>query len=146
MKTLVSISDLTLSPLPGDQPCSAISHCEMSWTIPGTVLEGAWSFGSEVLVCTTEDIPYEEVLHFCLLGADGKILDQIRLGGIYQTGMFALLKTGSATIRFRFFNHAAHELTVSEQPVWRMPFFGDPKGVGRSVGFSKRLLVDRSET
>lgn len=145
MKTLVAINGLSLSPISDDLPRSVARHNGTSWTIPGIVLEGAWSFGNEILVATTEDVPFEEALHFCVLGEAGKVLDHIRLGGIYQTGAFTLIPTGSAALRFRFFGDADFELTFSDRSAWRIPFFGDPKGVYRAPGLTKRLLIRRCD-
>ena len=142
MTSLIALEDVQLTPLEGEGPRAQVTRGATTWTVDGAVLEGAWSFGAELLVATTDNIPYEEGLHFSLLSPDGSVADEVELAHMYTTGSFALLGTEGATLRFRFFGDTDWLLRVCESPQVKVPFLGDPRGVGRPWGFFKRLLVE----
>jgi hypothetical protein len=142
VKSLITLDDVQLTALEGEDPRAQVARAGTTWTVDGSVLEGAWSFGAELLIATTDNIPYEEGLRFSLLSPDGSVVDEVELSHMYATGSFTLLGTEGATLRFRFFGGTDWLLRVCESPRVRVPFLGDPRGVGRPWGFSKRLLVE----
>lgn len=139
---LIPLDDLRLSALDGEIPQATVTRGIHSWTVAGAILEGAWSFGDEILVATTDDIPYEEGLNFSLLSPDGRVVEQVLIEHMYTTGSFESLGTEGANLRFRFFGDTDWVLRVKESPQFRLPFFGDPRGVVRPWGTWKRLLIE----
>jgi len=140
--SLIALRDVQLTALGGEGPHARVARAGTQWTVNGAVLEGAWSFGAELLVATTDDIPNEDGLHFSLLSPNGSVADEVDLVHMYTTGSFTLLGAEGPTLRFRFFGDTDWLLRVCDSPQARVPFLGDPRGVGRRWGFSKRLLVE----
>lgn len=111
------------------------------WTISGVILEGAWAIGYELLVVTSDNIPYEDMLHIALLAPGGCVVEQLDLGGIYTTGSFEALGLDGRALRFRFFNEMDWRVEVLDTPRRRIPYLSDPKGVRRGLGLSTRLAI-----
>ncbi|PTX57858.1 hypothetical protein C8N43_2531 [Litoreibacter ponti] len=146
MPELRSEPDVRLGPLTTKIPSAKISWKDTVWTVTGAVLEGAWSFGSELLVATTDDVPYEDMLHLCLLAPNGSVIEEVSFGGMYATGSFELLGLSGPTLQFRFINHMDWQAKVLDRPKRRFPYFGDPAGVSRAFGFSTRVDISTTPT
>lgn len=142
MVALREVEDVQLSRLAGENPRAQVARGGMTWAVDGVVLEGAWSLGDELLVATTDDVLHEDGLHFSLLAPVGHVVDEVSLVHVYTTGSFELLGSEGPTLRFRFFGDTDWVLRVCESPRGRVPLLGDPPGVVRRWGFSKRLLVE----
>ena len=55
----------------------------------GRILEGQYRLDNgSYLVLTTDDCPYEEVLHILLVDSELRLLDRIDIGREYQAGVF----------------------------------------------------------
>lgn len=112
------------------------------WTLPGAMLEALWSIGTEHLAITTDDVPYEDGLHLCLLSPQGEVIEEIQALSLYATGAFDLLSTAGQTLQFRFYDTPPWQLTISDAPQFRLPFAGTVKGTRRRpFAFWSRLSV-----
>lgn len=110
--------------------------------VPGAVLEAAALWRDRLLLLTTDDIPYEDVLHILLLDSSLKLLDQARLGGIYSTGRFALLPSPEPDrLRFRFIGDTDWTVRMLDAPGWYLPFWSEPTGVTRPWGLTRHFEV-----
>ncbi|MFY3385807.1 hypothetical protein [Paracidovorax sp. MALMAid1276] len=108
----------------------------------GAVLELAAQWQSFYLLLTTDDTPFEELLHIHLLGADLRLLDSATLGGIYATGSFSPLdSTAPDTLRFRFIGGTDWSVQVLPEAGFRMPLLSEPPGVSRPLGFTRHFIV-----
>ena len=116
------------------------THMGQGWSVPGAVLEGAWGIGQDILCATTDDTPYEEALHFSLLGPNQSV-EHLTLGAAYATGVFAAHGVQGNTLRFRFFGSQIWSITVEQRPRVRLPFLNDPAGVSRPLRLRTRLRV-----
>ncbi|MFN4118742.1 hypothetical protein [Acidovorax sp.] len=110
--------------------------------VPGAVLELAAQWQSFTLLFTTDDTPFEELLHIHLLDAELRLLDSATLGGIYSTGSFSLLaSTEPDTLRFRFIGDTDWSVQVLPEAGFRVPLWSEPAGVSRPLGFSRHFIV-----
>jgi hypothetical protein len=86
-------------------------------TAAGLTLEGATllaqfeTAGAHVLLVLDEDTPYEETLHFYLIGK-GMIIDHVTFGGAYTPGIFTLKATLEDRLCFTFANDDVYSLQV----------------------------------
>ncbi|WP_299437477.1 hypothetical protein [uncultured Rhodospira sp.] len=110
--------------------------------IPGCILEGAWRIDCHFLIATTDDITSEDQLHFLLLNSRAEFIDQVTLGAVYSTGVFAASHPKGARLSFRFFGDTTWTLTVLPSPSFRVPILGDPRGVHRPFSFRTRLRIE----
>lgn len=110
--------------------------------VEGALLESAARWQSFYLLFTTDDTPFEELLHIHLLDADLSLLDSATLGGIYSTGSFSLLESSDPdTLRFRFIGDTDWSVQVLPAPGFRAPLLSEPAGVSRPWGFSRHFIV-----
>lgn len=110
--------------------------------VEGAVLESAARWRSFYLLFTTDDTPFEELLHIHLLDAELRLLDSATLGGIYSTGAFSLLESADPdTLRFRFIGDTDWSVQVLAEPGFRAPLLSEPAGVSRPWGFSRHFIV-----
>ena len=117
-----------------------LTHQDGGWAVPGVVLEGAWAVGQDILCATTDDVPYEEALHFSLLGPHQRN-EHLTLGAAYATGIFAPLDVRDRTLLFRFFGSQVWSITVDQRPRVHLPFLNDPPGVRRTLSLRTRLRI-----
>ncbi|MFN7153299.1 MAG: hypothetical protein ACK4OE_06365 [Acidovorax sp.] len=110
--------------------------------VPGAVLEAAAQWQTFTLLFTTDDTPFEELLHIHLLDAQLNLLDSATVGGIYSTGSFSLLESDQPdTLRFRFIGGTDWSVQVLPEPGFRVPLLSEPTGVSRPLGFSRHFIV-----
>ncbi|TYQ02670.1 UNVERIFIED_ORG: hypothetical protein JN05_05334 [Zoogloea ramigera] len=111
--------------------------------LDGAVLEAALVWGDLLLLCMTDDVPYEEGLRIVLLDQDYKTLDSALIGAMYSTGVFSDLDlTEADTVRFRFFRGLVYTLTLLPQASFALPFFSDPGAVWRPFKWTRRFRID----
>ena len=110
--------------------------------VPGAVLEAAVQWQDHYLLFVTDDVPYEDFLHIILLDAQWRTVDCATLGGPYTTGSFSALSLlAPSTVRFRFIGDTDWELELLSASVFRIPLLGDPVGVTRPFGFTRRFVL-----
>ena len=145
---ILSASELSVTQVRG-LPEGAVPVCEIirsgqatGQQVPGAVLEAAAQWQSFTLLFTTDDTPFEELLHIHLLDAELRLLDSATLGGIYSTGSFSLLSSAEPdTLRFRFIGDADWSVQVLPEAGFRVPLWSEPAGVSRPLGFSRHFIV-----
>ncbi|MBK9234646.1 MAG: hypothetical protein IPO19_00755 [Rhodoferax sp.] len=110
--------------------------------LPGAVLEAAVQWRDHYLLFVTDDVPYEEALHIVLLDEQWRTVDCATMGGPYTTGSFSALSLlAPSTVRFRFIGDTDWELELLSGSVLRIPLLGDPRGVTRPHGFTRRFVL-----
>jgi hypothetical protein len=110
--------------------------------VRGATLEAAVEWNSYYLLFTTDDVPYEEMLRIALLDQDLGLLDTALIGSPYSTGSFSSLELIEPdTVTFRFIGGSPWEVQLLPAPALRLPFFSEPRGVHRPIGFTRRFIV-----
>lgn len=131
--------------LPAEAPpqCELLRQAEPTGVrVPGAVLEAAGQWQGFFLVLTTDDVPWEEMLHIHLLDARLQRLDSACIGAPYSTGSFSALPSlVPDLLRFRFMGDTDWSVQVLPKPGWRVPLWSEPAGVRRSMGFSRHFVV-----
>lgn len=147
MHTL-SLAELSVTPVAGgadDAPplCEIVRNGQATGRhVEGAVLELAARWQSFYLLFTTDDTPFEDLLHIHLLDADMSLLDSATLGGIYSTGSFSLLDSSEPNaLRFRFIGDTDWSVQVLPAPGFRAPLLSEPAGVSRRWGFTRHFIV-----
>lgn len=145
---ILSASELSVSRVAGlaedAQPqCEILRNGQaIGRQVPGAVLEAAAQWQAFTLLFTTDDTPFEELLHIHLLDAELSLLDSATVGGIYSTGSFSLLESDQPdTLRFRFIGGTDWSVQVLPEPGFRVPLLSEPTGVSRPLGFSRHFIV-----
>ncbi len=104
-----------------------IQSAVISLPIAGKELIAQYKIPLGYLALLTEDCPFEEALHFYLLDDQGHILDQLELSAAYNTGTFELQWLQNDGLLFSFFNSdESWQLSISQQPKWRLPRLYSP--------------------
>ncbi len=65
----------------------------------------------DVLLVLDEDSPFEEMLHFCLLRQD-QLIDHLRYGALYISGIFKLIQAAGDQLSFTFASDEVLRLSV----------------------------------
>lgn len=145
---ILSSTDVSLARIPnrpdGAEPVSEILRNGQATgrQVAGAVLEAAAQWQSFMLLFTTDDTPFEELLHIHLLDAQLNLLDCATVGGMYSTGSFSLLDAAEPdTVRFRFIGGTDWSVQVLPEPGFRVPLLSEPTGVSRPLGFSRHFVV-----
>ncbi len=145
---ILSSTDVSLARIPnrpdGAEPVSEILRNGQATgrQVAGAVLEAAAQWQSFMLLFTTDDTPFEELLHIHLLDAQLNLLDSATVGGMYSTGSFSLLDAAEPdTVRFRFIGGTDWSVQVLPAPGFRVPLLSEPTGVSRPLGFSRHFVV-----
>ncbi len=111
-------------------------------TVSGAVLEAAFKWNDYYLLFMTDDIPQEDMLSIHFLDKNLNLLDSATIGSIYSTGSFTLLEfEESDTVAFRFIGDTEWRVELSARPVLGLPYFSDPKGVQRKLGFKRYFKI-----
>lgn len=140
--------ELALQPWEGLAP-GAAPACEIirnaaptGVRVAGATLEAAGQWLGFLLLLTTDDTPFEEVLHVHLFNAELQQIDSASIGGPYTTGSFAVLPSPAEdTMCFRFIGHTDWSVQILPEPGFRMPLVSEPAGVMRPLGFLRRFIV-----
>ncbi|ORM67228.1 hypothetical protein HA51_20645 [Pantoea rwandensis] len=110
--------------------------------IPGSVLEAAVEVSpGRYVLFVTDGIAYEESLTIVLCQRDEGVQEIIYIEHAYTSGFFEALNIYNDHIQFQFFKDTLWSLRVADSPKFTLPFIGDPKGVKRNAGFTKRLII-----
>lgn len=111
-------------------------------TILGKVLEAAIRVDERrYLLFVTDDIIFEEMLKLLLLDlAQGIIVEELTIGGAYDSGHFEALKISPRSASFRFIGDTIWTVKVSASPTLKLPF-SDPGGVNRPMGLRKYIDI-----
>ena len=110
--------------------------------VSGAVLESAVSWDDFYLLFMTDDIPQEDMLGIHLFDKKLNLIDSATLGAMYSTGSFSSLELVDPNIvDFHFIGDTNWRVELLKKPVFGLPFFSDPKGVTRKLGFKKHLKI-----
>jgi hypothetical protein len=119
MTALLSVIEVfRLEPLPGEKPRSRVvaGGAATATVIEGVVLEAQFRSTQGFLLLTSDDTPFEEVLHVRLLDAQFRVLDGVDLGQAYHPGLLRNLRvSGDAELCFSFFGDDCWLLRVEPQ-------------------------------
>lgn len=109
-------------PIAGGERSWLLSDDGLRVAVDGVSLEAQFQCSSGYLVITSDDIPYEEGLHFYLLGGGGEVLDELSLGQINHSGILRnVVPHADDRLEFSFFGSERWHLTVLDKPVFRLP-------------------------
>ena len=147
-KRMEVTSEIALGPLTGKagKPESTVlirGH-KTQTTVRGHVLEVAIRCGSDWLLFTSDDVPYEEGLSIYLLDSRGVILDSAHLVQPYGTGIFSdvrLQPPNQVKFNFNFNGRVAWRVVVHSRAKLAIPWLPDQYGVWRSRRCLRRLSV-----
>ena len=112
-------------------------------SVAGSLLEAAFKTDrGELLLFTTDDTPFEELLNIQLLDAQLDPLDAAVLGSAYSTGSFEFLQTeGPSALLFRFIGDTDWTVDIWPSCRLRAPWCKDSVGVSSPLGLFKRFVV-----
>jgi hypothetical protein len=114
--------------------------------VPGCDLEAQLETDAGVLLFTTHDTPFEEILEIVLISPEGALTDNASIFWPSTTGTFQNLRViGPSQVQFDFFGTRPWSVTVYNRPRLRLPvpFLSEPLGVHRPCGFTRRFFVER---
>jgi hypothetical protein len=107
--------------------------------LAGSVLERQFQCGPWYLLLTSDNSPFEEVLHVYLIGRGPAVLDQLDLGQMYTPAVLSEVAVeGPDVLTFSFFGGDRWRLRV-----WPRPRHTWPSGPFASVQRPWRLLLGR---
>lgn len=110
--------------------------------VSGAILEAAVQWREWYLLFLTDDCPFEDSLNIHLLDEQFNALDSVAMFWMYSTGVFKSLKLIQPNIvQFRFFGDSIWRVELLQKPTFRFPYFSEPLGVWRSLGFSRHFKV-----
>lgn len=134
--------------LDGDPRSRLVLHGrETDLDLPGAVLEASLRFGDEFLLFLTDDVPFEEGLHICLIDASGGLLDRVDLLAMYATGTLRDMQPlADGRVNFRFFDGPLMQVRVLPMPKLMLPSIGLVSGISRAFSARGRLVVTRLKT
>ena len=141
--TLRLAPELALRPIPGDDDETPRSELVLHGSasgqpVEGTVLEAAVACGERYLVFTTDDVPYEEVLHINLLDHALHTVDAASIGAPYSTGSFRALELAPPNeVHFRFMGDTRWTVELFTAARWTIAALSDPRGVSRPTGLRR---------
>lgn len=141
MLTLKPATGLSLVPRDDTKSDLRVNGTTMGLPVDGIILESAWQAGDAYLIAATMDVMHEDSLHFTLIDPGTGTREALALEWAYSTGQFKVLNLIGDTLTFQFFGDTDWRLQVLADPVFRLPFLSDPRGVSRKLGFSSRLKI-----
>jgi hypothetical protein len=136
------IGDFRLEPVAGGGPQAGQSRLwyrghPTPLLVAGSVLERQFQCGPGCLLLTTDNSPFEEVLHVYLIGPGPAILDQLDLGQMYTPAVLSdVAVQGRDALTFSFFGGDRWRLRV-----WPGPRYTWPSGPFASVQRPWRFLL-----
>lgn len=143
MVSFAATGRFSLNRLDGETISSALladGHA-VGITLPGCILEAAFSDGAHCLLFITQDVPFEETLDIVLLdGADG-VIDRAWLGAAMTTGSFRNVRAEGDAVTFDFFAGHRWRVRLLSRPRWQMPF-SEPRGTHRPSFALRHFVVE----
>ena len=115
---LGAIDSFRLEAQPGEVPKSRVvaGAAATDTVIDGVVLEAQFRSAQGFVLLTSDDTPFEEVLHVRLLDAQFRVVDGVDLGQAYHPGLLRNLRvSGDAELCFSFFGDDCWLLRVEPQ-------------------------------
>jgi hypothetical protein len=83
--------------------------------VDGLVLDAQYQFWLGFILFTTDDVPYEEMLHITLISEQFRVIDRIDLGCAYHSAILSnILIRNQASIEFSFFGLERWLLTIDK--------------------------------
>lgn len=140
---LIPKSDFNLDPI-DDQKSIIVDHNRRIQTkITGTALELCARYKDWFLIFTTDDTPFEDMLHVHLLDNNFNVLDSLTIGAMYSTGSFSEPHLMSSNkIVFRFIGDTDWSITILDQTKFGIPYFSSIKGVRKTWQWRHYLHVE----
>jgi len=111
--------------------------------VPGLILDAQVRVGEEGwALFLTHDCPFEERLDIVLLDRAMKIVERADLSAPYAPGIFRIVSgDASQTLDFEFIGDGVWSVAFFDRPRPRVPFWGEPAGVHRPLGFRRRFRL-----
>lgn len=110
--------------------------------VAGAVLRNALRWGQFVLLFLTDDVPFEDALRIYLLDRNLAVVDSVRMGAMYSTGIFSDLDLSEPdTVRFQFFEGLVWTLRLLPEEEFAIPFVSESAGVSRPFKFFRRIRL-----
>lgn len=140
---LIHKSDFDLAPI-DEEKSAIIDHGQRTKSeVIGIVLELCVRYKDWFLVFTTDDTPFEDMLHVHLLDEQFNVLDSLTIGAMYSTGSFSEPQLISPNkVSFRFIGDTDWSVTILDQAKFGLPFFSSIKGVRRAWQCQHYLHVE----
>lgn len=129
---------------PGGEPRSLLllDGRDTGTVLPGAVLETAVRTGDALLLFLTDDVPFEEGLSLCLVDADGKLLDEVRVLASATPGALTdVTRLQDNAIAFEFHAGVPMLARIEPKPRMMLPTFGLAHGIHRKFNRGGRLVV-----
>lgn len=153
MKTrLTEVSIFRLEPIPGELPKARVIAEERptDTVLEGHTLEAQYRCALGFLLFTSDDNPYEEVLHIRLLDYHFQVIDAVDLRQMYHPAMLHNLQvTGHNSLTFSFFGDDCWYLNVDAQARirWDLHPFASVSYPGRRLRshYLRLVRVDRND-
>jgi hypothetical protein len=130
---LVPKSDFDLVAI-DDEKSAIVDHGRQTQSnVRGTMLELCASYKDWFLVFTTDNTPFEDMLHVHLLDNNFNILDSFTIGAMYSTGSFSEPQLIAPNkIVFRFIGDTDWTITILDRTKLGLPYLSPIKGVRRA--------------
>ncbi|UTW01033.1 hypothetical protein KDW99_07885 [Marinomonas rhizomae] len=130
---LIPKSKFDLVPIDDEKSAIVDHNRRTQFKITGTVLELCARYKDWFLVFTTDDTPFEDMLHVYLLDNSFNVLDSLTIGAMYSTGSFSEPQLISSNkIMFRFIGDTDWSITILDQAKFGLPYFSSIKGVRKT--------------
>ncbi len=84
--------------------------------LKGRQLVDQYSTGQRYILITSDDNPFDEVLHIYLLDLELNVLDELNLSQPYTPGVYQACRHCGEQLEFRFFAEGLWCLKVRERP------------------------------
>ena len=141
---MTPVADARARPAPADAdgtPHLLLAANGREAEVDGAVLEGAFrTTGGDLVVVSTDDVPYEERVSVTLLGPDGDaVVDRYEIGAPYTPGIVSNLAAVGGRLEFSF---AGARFAVTHDPAGRIAWPGTlPRGVRRRTAPWRRARL-----
>ncbi|WP_417503455.1 hypothetical protein [Marinomonas gallaica] len=130
---LIPKPDFDLDPIDDQKSIIVDRNRRTQSKITGTALELCARYKDWFLIFTTDDTPFEDMLHVYLLDNNFNVLDSLTIGAMYSTGSLSdpqLISTNN--IEFRFIGDTDWSITILDQAKFGILYFSSIKGVRRT--------------
>jgi hypothetical protein len=117
-----SVQKFRAEPAKDGERSRLISEEGLSVEVEGVTLEAQFLCSRGYLVITSDDNPYEEILHFYLLNEPGQVLDELSLGQMYHPGILRnVVPHADDRLDFSFFGSERWRLAILDRPFREPP-------------------------